>query len=141
MSLPRVFILEWNSMQATPLPRSTNEALEFFFTTPFDFLAAVTDQHRARGSSGLYVALARSKYARCEPAVEHVAYQAALPVSSNRSTFLEIGWPSCLIRSTVDATPAASHNSNGPISQLNPSRMARSICQIVSEISRTRLAE
>ncbi len=44
MSLPIVFILEWNSIQATPSPRSTSDAPEFFFTTPFAFLATSTDQ-------------------------------------------------------------------------------------------------
>ena len=38
MSPPSEFILEWNSMQPTPSPRSMSEAPAFFFTTPFGFL-------------------------------------------------------------------------------------------------------
>ncbi len=53
MSPPSEFILEWNSMQPTPSPRSTSEAPEFFFTTPFDFFATVTDHTPAGTSSGL----------------------------------------------------------------------------------------
>ena len=44
MSAPSEFILLWNSRQATPSPRSTSDAPEFFFTTPLDFFATVTDQ-------------------------------------------------------------------------------------------------
>src|SRR5438309_1158363 len=43
MSVPSEFILLWNSMQPTPSPRSTRDAPEFFFTTPLDFFATVTD--------------------------------------------------------------------------------------------------
>ena len=52
MSPPSAFILEWNSMQPTPSPRSTSDAPAFFFTTKFDFLATVTDQTPAGTSSG-----------------------------------------------------------------------------------------
>src|ERR1700678_1291557 len=52
MSAPSVFILLWNSMQATPSPRSTMEAPEFFLTTPFDFFATVTDQTPGGASTG-----------------------------------------------------------------------------------------
>ncbi len=55
MSPPSEFILEWNSMQATPSPRSTSDAPEFFFTTPFDFFATVTD-HTPSGTSTARVA-------------------------------------------------------------------------------------
>ncbi len=53
MSPPSEFILEWNSMQPTPSPRSTSEAPAFFLTTPLAFLATVTDQTPAGTSSGL----------------------------------------------------------------------------------------
>ena len=39
-------------MQATPSPRSTSEAPEFFFTTPLDFLATVTDHTPAGTVTG-----------------------------------------------------------------------------------------
>ena len=67
-------------------------------------------------------------------------YQRSLPEASSFSTFGETGLPSACMRLTVFATPAASHNSNGPISQLKPSFMARSISTTESEISPMRLA-
>ena len=48
MSPPSAFILEWNSMQPTPSPRSISEAPAFFFTTPFDFFATVDATRRPR---------------------------------------------------------------------------------------------
>src|ERR1035438_10818815 len=56
------------------------------------------------------------------------------------STLGETGLPSTFIRFTVLATPAASHSSNGPISQLKPIFMARSISTTESAISPMRLA-
>src|SRR4051794_13159189 len=64
MSVPSVFIFEWNSMQATPSPMSISEAPEFFLTTPLDFFAALTDHTPAGVSTGLREEDARSKYAR-----------------------------------------------------------------------------
>src|SRR5579862_98452 len=56
MSAPSEFILLWNSMHPTPSPRSTSDAPEFFFTTPFDFLATVTDQTPAGTCTGSILA-------------------------------------------------------------------------------------
>ena len=53
MSVPIVFILEWNSMQPTPSPKSTSDAPAFFLTTPFDFLATSTDHTPDGTSTGL----------------------------------------------------------------------------------------
>src|SRR5450432_220587 len=67
-------------------------------------------------------------------------YQEVLPEAKSFSTLEEMGRPSAFIRATEACTPAASHNSNGPSSQLKPMRMARSISTTVSEISGIRLA-
>jgi len=67
-------------------------------------------------------------------------YQLLAPAASSFSALAETGLPSFFMRATVASTPAASHNSNGPISQLKPSFMARSISTTLSEISGTRFA-
>src|ERR1700686_4992494 len=141
MSAPRAFILEWNSMQATPSPRSTNEALEFFLTTPLDFFATSTDHTPAGTSTGLRFPLARSKQALPEGVFGSSAYQDFFPETSSFSTLAAIGRPSFFMRATVASTPAASQSSKGPSSQLKPRRMARSISTMESEISGMRLAE
>src|SRR5215831_16174137 len=128
-------------MQATPSPRSMSEAPEFFLTTPFDFFATVTDQTPAGTSTAWHWPLARSKYARPDLVLESSLYQDFCPSASNFSALAATGLPSFFIRPTVASTPAASHNSNGPSSQLNPSFIARSISTTVSEISGMRLAE
>ena len=61
MSLPMVFIFEWNSMQPIPSPKSTKEAPEFFLTTPLDFFTTSTDHTPAGTSTGLYSFALRSK--------------------------------------------------------------------------------
>ena len=48
MSGPMAFILEWNSMQPTPSPRSMSEAPALRFTSPLRFFITVTELH-ARG--------------------------------------------------------------------------------------------
>ena len=63
------------------------------------------------------------------------------PEASSFSTFGGTGCSSFFMRATVASTPAASHSSKGPSSQLKPRRMARSISTIESEISGIRLAE
>src|SRR5215472_10748581 len=128
-------------MQATPSPRSTTEAPEFFFTTPFVFLATVTDQTPAGTATGFQCAFARSQYSRPAGDFGSSAYQDFWPEASSFSTFSATGLPSFFIRATVASIPAASHSSNGPSSQLKPSFMARSISTIEWEISGTRLAE
>src|ERR1700752_3022184 len=114
-------------MQATPSPRSTNDAPEFFFTIPLDFLATVTDHTPAGTSTGCQLSLCKSQNLRPEGDFASSTYQPLWPAASNFSTFAAIGLPSFFIRATVGSTPAASHNSNGPSSQLKPKRMARSI--------------
>src|ERR1700688_2967114 len=141
MSEPSVFILEWNSMQPTPSPRSTSDAPEFFFTTPFDFLATVTDHTPAGTCTACQLPAAKSQYLRPEAVLGSSAYQDFCPEASSFSTFAATGLPSFFIRAAVASTPAASQSSKGPSSQLNPSRMARSISTIELEISGTRLAE
>src|ERR1700728_1523241 len=141
MSAPKEFILLWNSMQATPLPRSTNEAPEFFFTTPLDFFATATDHTPAGTSTGFQWLPARSQYLRPDRVFGSSEYQDFCPAANNFSTFAATGLPSFFMRATVGSTPAASQSSNGPSSQLKPRRMARSISTIESEISGTRLAE
>src|SRR5580700_5810246 len=127
MSAPSEFILLWNSMQPTPSPRSISDAPEFFFTTPLDFFATVTDHTPAGTSTGFQLPVARSKYARPDAAFGSSPYQALWPEASNFSTFAATGLPSFFMRDTVASTPAASQSSKGPSSQLNPRRMARSI--------------
>src|SRR6266404_4806699 len=141
MSAPRAFILEWNWMQATPSPRSTSEAPEFFLTTPLDFFATSTDQTPARTATGLRFPLARSKKALPEEVFGSSAYQDFCPEASSLSTLAATGRPSFFMRATVASTPAASQSSKGPSSQLKPRRMARSISTMEPGISGMRLAE
>src|SRR5271166_6280196 len=128
-------------MQATPSPRSTSDAPEFFLTTPLDFFATVTDHTPAGTSTGCQLAFDKSQYLRPEGDFASSTYQGFCPEASNFSTFAATGFPSFFMRATVDSTPAASHNSKGPSSQLKPSFMARSMFTIVFEISGTRFAE
>src|SRR6202158_1634251 len=141
MSAPRAFILEWNSMQATPSPRSTNEAPEFFLTTPLDFFATSTDQTPGGTATGCQLPVARSQYLRPDGVFGSSAYQDFCPEASSFSTLAATGRPSFFMRATVASTPAASQSSKGPSSQLKPRRMARSISTTESEISGMRLAE
>src|SRR5579862_163094 len=141
MSAPREFILLWNSMQATPSPRSTREAPEFFFTTPLDFLATVTDQTPAGTCTESQLSVPSSQYFFPAGDLGSSMYQDFWPEASRRSTLAGTGLPSFFIRATTGSTPAASQSSKGPSSQLKPRRMARSISTMESEISGTRLAE
>src|SRR5215470_9749102 len=141
MSPPSEFILEWNSMQPTASPRSINDAPEFLLTTPPDFFATDTDHTPAGTTTGEYKFTAKSQYPRPEGTSRSFAYQDLLAEASRLSTFAAISRPSFFMRARVASTPAASHSSKGPSSQLNPSRMARSISTTVSEISGMRLAE
>src|SRR3984957_10434311 len=54
-------------------------------------------------------------------------YQLVRDAARSFSTGAETGSPRAFMRATDSATPAASHISNGPISQLKPARMAASI--------------
>src|SRR6202051_1286738 len=128
-------------MQATPSPRSTSDVPEFFFTTPLDFLATVTDHTPDGTSMGCQLPVASCQYLRPDGVLGSSAYQDSWPAASSFSTLAATGLPSFLMRATVASTPAASHSSKGPSSQLKPRRMARSISTIESEISGTRLAE
>src|SRR5580693_1529554 len=140
-SAPSVFILLWNSMQPTPSPMSTMDAPEFFFTTPLDFFATVTDHTPAGTPTGSQLPVVSCQYLRPDAALASSIYQDFCPAVSNFSTFSATGLPSFFIRATVASTPAASQSSNGPSSQLKPRRMARSISTMELEISGTRLAE
>src|SRR5208283_2051590 len=141
MSAPSEFILLWNSTHATPSPRSTIDAPEFFFTTPLDFFATVTDHTPAGTCTGSQFSVPSSQYLRPEGEVASSVYQVFRPAARRLSTFAATGLPSFFMRATVVSTPAASQSSKGPSSQLKPRRMARSISTIESEISGTRLAE
>ena len=115
---------------------------EFFFTTPFDFFATVTDQTPGGTCTGSPVAGPEIEVLCDRQAIEdrrHTRSSARRP--SSFSTFAAIGLPSFFMRATVSSTPAASHSSNGPSSQLKPNFIARSISTTVSEISGMRLAE
>src|SRR5205807_4182045 len=79
MSAPSEFILLWNSMQPTPSPRSTSDAPEFFFTTPLDFLATVTDHTPSGTVTGCQCPVARSKYERGEAVARFSSYQDFFP--------------------------------------------------------------
>src|SRR5271154_267628 len=128
-------------MHPTPSPTSTREAPEFFFTTPFDFFATVTDQTPAGTSTGFQFPVSSSQYLRPEAVFASSTYHDFWPVASSFSTLAATGLPSFFMRATVASTPAASHSSNGPSSQLKPRRIALSISTIEPEISGTRLAE
>src|ERR1700722_17613733 len=141
MSEPSEFILLWNSMQATPSPRSISDAPEFFLTTPLDFFATVVDHTPAGTSTGRQLPLPRSQYLRPEASWGSSVYQDFWSAASSFSTLAATGLPSFFMRATVASTPAASQSSKGPSSQLKPRRMARSISAMESEISGTRLAE
>src|ERR1039458_2613289 len=141
MSAPRAFILEWNSIQPTPSPRSTSDAPEFFLTTPLDFFATSTDQTPAGTGTSCQLPVARSQYLRPDGVFGSSAYQDFLPEPSSFSTLAATGCPSFFMRATVASTPAASQSSKGPSSQLKPRCMARSISTTESEISGMRFAE
>src|ERR1700733_3275584 len=128
-------------MQPTPSPRSTSEAPEFFFTTPLDFSATATDQTPAGTSTGCQLPAVSSQNLRPEADFASSVYQDFCPPASSFSTLAATGLPSFFMRANVASTPAASQISNGPKSQLNPTRRARSISTTESEISGTRLAE
>src|SRR5579864_6028361 len=140
MSVPSEFILEWNSRQPTPSPRVVGDAPEFFFTTPFDFLATVTDHTPAGTCTASQASVPISQYLRPAGDLGSSMYHDFLPDPSRRSTLAATGLPSFFMRATVASTPAASQSSKGPSSQLKPSFMARSISTIEFEISGTRLA-
>src|SRR5271169_3754467 len=128
-------------MQPTPPPRSMSEAPEFFLITPLDFLATVVDHTPAGTCTASQLSVPSSQYLRPEGDCGSSMYQDFCPVASSRSTLAATGLPSFFMRATVASTPAASHSSNGPSSQLKPRRMARSISTMELEISGTRLAE
>src|SRR3954447_5627075 len=141
MSAPSAFILLWNSMQATPSPRSTSDAPEFFFTTPLDFLATVTDHTPGGACTGSQLSVPISQYFFPNADFGSSMYQDFCPEASNRSAFGGTGLPSFFNWATVASTPAASHNSKGPSSQLKPIFIARSMSTTESQISGTRFAE
>src|SRR5450631_2071488 len=141
MSAPSEFILLWNSMQATPSPRSMSEAPEFFFTTPLDFFATVVDHTPAGTFTASQLSVPSSQYLRPDGDWGSSMYHDFCPVARRRSTLAAIGLPSFFMRATVASTPAASQSSKGPSSQLKPRRMARSISTTELEISGMRLAE
>src|SRR5215467_1632115 len=108
-------------MQPTPSPKSTSDAPEFFFTTPFDFLATSTDHTPSGTFTGFQFSCSKSQYIRPDEVCGSSRYQDFRPVASSFSTFAATGRFSFFMRETVASTPAASHSSNGPISQLKPS--------------------
>src|ERR1700679_2690966 len=128
-------------MQATPSPRSTKDAPEFFFTTPLDFFATVTDHTPAGTCTGSQFSVLSSQYLRPDGAFGSSAYQDFCTEASSISMLAAIGRPSFFMRVTVASPPAASQSSKGPSSQLKPRCMARSISTIELEISGTRFAE
>src|SRR3977135_1482109 len=101
MSEPSEFILLWNSMQATPSPRSTRDAPEFFLTTPLDFFATVTDHTPAGTSTACHLPLISSQYLRPEGVFGSSAYQDFWPAARSFSTFAATGLPSFFMRATV----------------------------------------
>ena len=105
VSPPIAFIFEWNSTPSTPSPRSTRLAPALLRTTVCASRAAVRTRRRRgrdRGRAG-HAAIAGAS-ARARPA------SAARRRSASRTA----------------STPIASHVSNGPSSQPNPQRIARS---------------
>src|SRR5580658_5685601 len=100
ISAPSAFILEWNSMQPTPSPKSISEAPEFFLTTPFDFLATSTDHTPSGTETGRQLPVARSQYLRPDGVFGSSAYHDFAPEASNFSTLAATGCPSFFIRAT-----------------------------------------
>src|SRR5246127_1168487 len=106
MSAPSEFILLWNSMQATPSPRSTREAPEFFLTTPLDFFATVSDQTPAGTCTDSQLSVPSSQYLRPAGEVASSMYQDFCPEASSLSTLAGTGLLSFFMRATVASTPA-----------------------------------
>src|SRR5579871_4921857 len=100
MSAPSAFIFEWNSIQPTPSPRSTTDAPEFFFTTPLDFLATVTDQTPVGTCTASQLSVPSSQYLRPAGDFGSSMYHDFCPEASNRSTFAATGLPSFFMRAT-----------------------------------------
>ena len=108
-------------MQPTPSPRSTSEAPEFFFTTPLDFFATVTDHTPSGTVTGFQLPLARSKNDSARRRGRIVARTSiSCPIQAASQHWPRSACLSFFMRATVASTPAASHSSNGPISQLKP---------------------
>src|SRR5450631_2479111 len=101
MSAPSEFILLWNSRQATPSPRSTSDAPEFFFTMPLDFFATVVDHTPPGTSTGCQLPVASCQYLRPEAVLGSSVYQDFWPAARSFSTFVATGLPSFFIRATV----------------------------------------
>src|SRR6266852_8053737 len=101
MSAPSAFIFEWNWMQPTPSPKSTSDAPEFFFTTPLDFFATVTDHTPDGTSTGCQLPVDKCQYLRPDGVFGSSAYQDVCPEASSFSTFSATGLPSFFIRASV----------------------------------------
>src|SRR5437764_15022326 len=110
-----------------PSPKSTSDAPEFFFATPFDFFATVTDHTPAGTCTGSQLSVPISQYFFPAGDVGSSMYQDFWPDARSRSTFDGTVLPSFCIRPTAGSTPATSHHSNGPSSQSTPIFMARSL--------------
>ena len=80
-------------MQATPSPRSTSEAPEFFFTTPLDFFATSTDHTPAGTFTGFVFAVLRSKYTAARGGLGIVGVPGFL--SAPRATSRHLQPPAC----------------------------------------------
>jgi hypothetical protein len=114
-------------MHPIPSPRSTSDAPAFDLTTPLRAPEVrnprvprlAPESSPTRSSAGCSTAARRSRTS--SPAADSGV------VSSSATTRSLTGSPSPFIRATVSRTPAASHISNGPSSQLKPAFMARSI--------------
>src|SRR2546423_14843353 len=114
MSAPSEFILLWNSMQPTPSPKSMSEAPEFFFTTPFDFLATVVDHTPAGTCTGSQVPVLSSQYLRPDEDFVSSPHQDFCPALSTFSTFAALCLPSFSLRGSLSLQPRAYYNRNGP---------------------------
>ena len=89
MSAPSAFILEWNSMQPTPSPRSTSEAPEFFLTTPVGLLRDL-DRPDSRGN---FDRLCNSPWSRSQVASARWGFRVVLVpgLLSGGEQFLYVG--------------------------------------------------
>src|ERR1700686_4234614 len=85
----------------SPSPRSTREAPEFFFTTPLDFFATVTDQTPAGTCTDSQLSVPSSQYLRPAGEVASSMYQDFCPEASSLSTLAGTGLPFFFMRGTV----------------------------------------
>ena len=121
-SPPMAFLSECSSMQAMPSPRSTSDAPGLVRRTPGERRKSATRAWPGTPGMGTSCLVAGWKQAS-----RSGEYQAVRDTPRRASTGAPTGKARAFMRATVSATPAASHISKGPSSQLKPARIAASM--------------